>query len=214
MSRNEPGLAADIRAKHFEAIFRANHQRVLAYALRRTPDREEAEEVVSEVFLVAWRRLSELPHEPSAWLLGTARRVLANQRRSRRRRYPDGPHLSLEVVDPEDTSSTTAERVTERATLAAAFAGLGPADRELLALIAWEGFSAGEAAEVLGCSAPVLSVRLHRARRRLLKELRASGHPKGERSEPAVPSRQTERSENWNGPERKARGATARDRPA
>jgi RNA polymerase sigma-70 factor (ECF subfamily) len=189
------GLAEEIRAKQFEAIFRANHRQVLAYALRRSSDREQAEEVVSEVFLVAWRRLAEIPREPSAWLLGTARRVLANQRRSTRRRYPDGPHLSLEAVEIEDAGSATDERVTERAALASAFARLRAADRELLALIAWDGLSAGEAAEVLGCSTAVLAVRLHRARQRLLNELRASGHARGERSDLAVSGRQAEGSE-------------------
>lgn len=195
MNTEGRGPAADVRAKRFEAIFRANQRRVLAYALRRSADREQAEEVVSEVFLVAWRRLSELPPEPTAWLLGVARRVLANQRRSARRRCPDGPHLPLEAVEVEDTGSGTDERVAERAALASAFAGLRAADRELLALIAWDGLSAGEAAEVLGCSTAVLAVRLHRARRRLLGELRASGHSRGERRELAVSSGQTEGSE-------------------
>ncbi len=195
MSKEGRGLAADVRAKRFEAIFRANQQRVLAYALRRSADREQAEEVVSEVFLVAWRRLSELPPEPTAWLLGVARRVLANQRRSTRRRYPGGPHLPLEAVAVEDARSATEERVAERAALASAFAGLRAPDRELLALIAWDGLSAGEAAEVLECSKAVLAVRLHRARRRLLGELQASGHSRGEQRELAASSGQTKESE-------------------
>ena len=44
---------------------------------------------------------------------------------------------------------------------------LRPADREVLALIAWEELSVAEAARVLGYSAPQFSVRLFRARRRL-----------------------------------------------
>jgi RNA polymerase sigma factor (sigma-70 family) len=195
VSRESPTLAVDVRTRLFEGIFRANHRRVLAYALRRTSDREQAEEVVSEVFLIAWRRLSELPPDPSAWLLGTARRVLANQRRSARRRFPDGPHLPLEVVETADARAATAERIAERAAFAVAFAGLSATDRELLALIFWEGLSNGEAAKVLGCSRAALAVRLHRARRRLLEGLRASGHSSGERNEVRVVGRQAERSE-------------------
>jgi RNA polymerase sigma-70 factor (ECF subfamily) len=59
---------------------------VLAYALRRS-DPATAEEVVSEVFLVAWRRPDRIPAlEPVLWLYAVARRVLANQRRATRRR--------------------------------------------------------------------------------------------------------------------------------
>ena len=44
---------------------------------------------------------------------------------------------------------------------------LSVGDREVLALVAWEELSVADAARALGCSAPVFSVRLYRARRRL-----------------------------------------------
>jgi RNA polymerase sigma factor (sigma-70 family) len=195
VSKTRPSLGAEIRNARFETIFRGNHARVLAYSLRRSADLGQAEEVVSETFLIAWRRLNELPAEPLPWLLGTARRVLANQRRSSRRRFPDGPLASLDAVDAEDSASSIAERVAEREALVAAFASLRSQDRELLALIAWEGLAVREAAAVVGCSAAVFSVRLHRARRRLLKALGETGHALGEESERATPQRPAERTE-------------------
>jgi DNA-directed RNA polymerase specialized sigma24 family protein len=51
--------------------------------------------------------------------------------------------------------------------LAEAFTRLSDADREVLALIAWEGLDARSAAQVLGCSAPTATMRVFRARRRL-----------------------------------------------
>jgi RNA polymerase sigma-70 factor (ECF subfamily) len=51
---------------------------------------------------------------------------------------------------------------------------LSDRDREVLALVAWEELSVAEAAAALGCSPPVFSVRLHRARRRLARLLTAS----------------------------------------
>lgn len=173
------------RASCFEAIFKSTHRQVLAYALRRSADRNDAEEVVSETFLIAWRRLDALPAEPLPWLLGTARRVFANQQRAARRRRPDGPHVSLEHLDPPDLEPPPLERVTERDAFASAFAALRGRDREVLSLIAWDGLSVREAAGVLGCSAPTLSIRLHRARKRLLKELGSSGHSLGEASKPS-----------------------------
>ena len=75
------------RRDRFQAMYGANYHRVLGYALRRA-GREDAADVVAETFVVAWRRLDEMPEGDGArlWLYGTARRVLANQRRATRRR--------------------------------------------------------------------------------------------------------------------------------
>lgn len=170
------------RASRFEVIFGATYPRILAYALRRTEDRDSAEEVTSETFLVAWRRLDAVPEEPLPWLLGTARRVLANQRRTARRRWPTGPHASLDLVDAPDLGPPALERLVEREAFTSAFAELGERDREVLSLVAWDGLGVREAAKVMGCTAPTFSIRLHRARQRLLKELEASGHSLGEAS--------------------------------
>lgn len=170
----------DPRTVRFESIFNAAYGRVLAYALRRTADRGAAEEVAAETFLVAWRRLEVVPEQPLPWLLGTARRVLANQRRSSRRRFPDGPHAPIDLVEAIDPGTSTAELVAEREAFANAFAALGARDREVLALVAWDGLQPREAARVMGCTAAAFSLRLFRARRRLLKELEAHGHSLGE----------------------------------
>ena len=170
------------RASRFEAIFRATYPRVLAYALRRAEDRDGAEEIVSETFMVAWRRLDAVPGDPLPWLLGTARRVLANQRRSARRRWPEGRHASLDLVEVADLGTAPLERLAEREAFMSAFAKLRERDREVLSLIAWDGLGVREAAEVIGCTAPTFSIRLHRARQRLLKELKASGHSLGEQA--------------------------------
>ncbi len=171
----------DDRARRFDAIFRTTHPRVLAYALRRSADRNSAEDVVSETFLVAWRRLDAVPNEPLPWLLGTARKVLANQRRSARRREAIGPRVDLDVVEPPDPATPMEERVIERQAFARAFTSLSVRDREVLALVAWDGLEAREAAQVMDCSAATFSLRLHRARRRLVKELEAGGHSPSEK---------------------------------
>ncbi len=172
------------RRKRFEAIFHATHPRVLAYALRRCPNRESAEEVVSETYLVAWRRFDAVPKEhPLPWLLGTARRVLANQRRHTARRTPGGGAMPIDGADPRDPGTPVAEALAEREAFAAAFAALRESDREVLTLIAWDGLRVREAAAVIGCTGAVFSIRLHRARQRLLKELGRSGHSLGEAKE-------------------------------
>src|SRR5947209_1710216 len=76
-------LHIDREAK-LTAIFQACAGRVYAYA-RRRGTAEDAQEVVAETFLVAWRRLDHVPADPLPWLLNVARKVLANRRRSSRR---------------------------------------------------------------------------------------------------------------------------------
>jgi RNA polymerase sigma factor (sigma-70 family) len=163
---------------------------VLGYAIRRTNgDRAGAEDAVSETFLIAWRRLEEIPPDPLPWLLVTARKVLANQRRTAQRRSPDGPTVPLEAVADPAQGASVADRVADRQAFAEAFAALSPGDRETLALVSWDGLAPREAAIVVGCSAATFSLRLFRARRRLMKELAARGHSYGDRAggSPAEP---------------------------
>jgi RNA polymerase sigma factor (sigma-70 family) len=155
---------------------------VLGYAIRRTADRSAAEDAVSETFLVAWRRLDDVPEEALPWLLGVARRVVANQRRTAGRRSPDGPLIPLEAVPDPDPGTSIADRIADRDAFAAAFDSLSADDREVLALTSWDGLAPREVATVLETSPATVSLRLHRARKRLLKELERRGHSFGERS--------------------------------
>jgi RNA polymerase sigma-70 factor (ECF subfamily) len=153
----------------FEALFRQNADAVLAYATRRS-DPDTAQEVVAETFAVAWRRLDVVPDPAIAWLLGVARKVLANERRSRSR----SESLTLRIVNgPVSSPDDPAEVVDARLSVQAAIDRLLPAEREVLELLAWEGLSPAQAAEALGCSRAAIAVRLHRARRRLLRLLGA-----------------------------------------
>jgi RNA polymerase sigma-70 factor, ECF subfamily len=169
------------RQLRFEAVFRATHPRVRAYALRRCANRESAEEIVSETYLIAWRRFDVVPGEdPLPWLLGTAKRVLSNQRRRAERRSPGGVDSPIEGFDLHDPKAPPPEALAEREAFVTAFRALSERDREVLTLVAWDGLYVREAAAVMDCSSAVFSLRLHRARRRLLKELKRAGHSLGE----------------------------------
>ena len=155
-----------------EGWFRAHAHRVLAYLLHRT-DRETAQDVLQEVFVTAYRKAAQLPDPPIGWLLGTARRQLANAERSSRRR----DRLALRLADA--TPHTTGSAFDDDGAgdvVAAALAQLSLPDREVLTLSAWYELSADEAAQALGCSRSAYAVRLHRARHRLADRLRAAGY--------------------------------------
>jgi RNA polymerase sigma-70 factor (ECF subfamily) len=151
--------------RDFEQLWDRHHRRVHAYALRRT-DPASAQDVVSETFLVAWRRRAELPADELPWLLGVARLVLANHARSRRRQdalaRTFGDQAARAHPDPADVDHEVLH----------AIAALEPDDREALILVGWDGLRPAEAALVVGCAAPTFRVRLFRARRRLAAQLR------------------------------------------
>jgi len=69
------------RRERFDLLYHAYSGRVLGYAIHRGMSIDEAEDVVAETFLVCWRRLDDMPREPLPWLLGVARKTLANRRR-------------------------------------------------------------------------------------------------------------------------------------
>jgi RNA polymerase sigma-70 factor, ECF subfamily len=138
------------------------------YALRRS-DGETADEVVAQVFMVAWRRRSAVPEDALPWLYGVARRALAEQRRGAARRKRLGERLRGEVIEETPCPVLLDEG------LAGALRRLSQGDREALLLRYWEELEPAQIAQVMGCSRATMAVRLHRARLRLRRELEAAG---------------------------------------
>jgi RNA polymerase sigma-70 factor (ECF subfamily) len=106
--------APQAHQERFRHVYAEHFDRVLGYALRRVGRPEDAADVVAETFLVAWRRLRDVPHEPATrlWLYGVARRVLANQRRGERRRTALGQRLAADLaLAVPDPAPAVAERL-------------------------------------------------------------------------------------------------------
>lgn len=68
----------------FTAVYAAGYPDVVRYGLRRLADVEAAGELAQDVFVVVWRRRTEVPDHTLPWLYGVARRLLANEWRHRR----------------------------------------------------------------------------------------------------------------------------------
>jgi RNA polymerase sigma-70 factor, ECF subfamily len=153
-------------AERFDRLWREYAPAVMRYARRRVPP-DEVDEVVAETFVVAWRRLDAAPDHALPWLLGVARNVSANMRRSRRRREALHGRLASQSSDIATTDSSDSLSPP----VASALARLRPDDRELLTLLAWDGLDRDGAAQALGCTRAALAVRLHRARRRFASAL-------------------------------------------
>jgi RNA polymerase sigma-70 factor (ECF subfamily) len=139
---------------------------VQRYVEHRGGDGGRADDIVAETFVVAWRRLADVLHDqPLPWLFAVARNVWLNQRRGDRRYAAAARRLPRSQPAPppaEPFDSTPVRR---------ALAALDTADREILSLVAWEGLSAAQIGEVLGCSAGAARMRLHRARHHFAAEL-------------------------------------------
>jgi RNA polymerase sigma factor (sigma-70 family) len=160
-----PAVWDRARADRFRLLYEAHHTPVLRYARRRCALGLSAEDVAADVFLVAWRRLDELPADALPWLYGTARGVILNQRRGTRR------HAALVELARNDAEVAMQQTPTSDGEILLAIARLSELDREALLLVAWEGLDRRRAARAMGCSTAAFAARLHRARRRLAAEL-------------------------------------------
>jgi RNA polymerase sigma-70 factor (ECF subfamily) len=154
----------------FSRLYRLTFPRVLSYVLRRTRSREDAADVVAEIFETTWRKFDEVPADDSAilWLYVTARFVLANHRRRVIRRSAVVSSLISELaLIPLHSEPLDETAVAMRACLES----LPEDHREILMLSGWEGLNASEIGSVLNCSATAARIRLHRARRHLASEM-------------------------------------------
>ncbi|MFC4070000.1 RNA polymerase sigma factor [Actinoplanes subglobosus] len=153
--------------ERFRRVYAANFEAMLAYAIRRVEQAEDASDIVAETFLVAWRRSRELPpdDEVTLWLYGVARRVLANHHRGGARRDRLGERLRQRITGL--VAADPGHEVPQRLAVRAALARLPDTDREVLMLTVWEGLQPREVAEVVGMGAGAVRTRLSRARARL-----------------------------------------------
>jgi RNA polymerase sigma-70 factor (ECF subfamily) len=163
------------RRQRFDALFTAYAPDIVAYCGWRASSPTDAQDAVADVFLTAWRRLDSVPEGDAArvWLYATARRVLANQRRSKRRHAALQERLAAEppvaVSEPLDSEAALVHEALLR---------LGARDREVLLLAEWEGLTPAQIGTVVGCLAVTARGRLHRARRRfraVFQDLRSEG---------------------------------------
>lgn len=168
--------AAGRRAAAFTALYDAAYADLLRFAQRRV-DPTHAEDVVAEAFLVAWRRLDDLPgrlDDARAWLFGIARGVILNTHRTARRQRA----LAVRLADPPDLSAAPADDlVGQQVDLARAWRRLSDAHQEALALAVLDGLTAPLAAAVLGITPVAFRLRLSRARRALRRHLDPAPQP-------------------------------------
>lgn len=153
------------RRDAFEALFAKHHTAVLRYVERRVDDREHARELTMDCFEIAWRRYDAATPFRRPWLLQTARNLVGDSYRRRDRERKGMRDLAEESARLDATFQNVELRL--------ALHQLPARDREILELFYWDGLSAPEIAEVVGCRTSAAWKRLSRARnalRSLLEE--------------------------------------------
>jgi RNA polymerase sigma-70 factor (ECF subfamily) len=159
----------------FEAIFRRYFGRIHQYLAARVGGRI-ADDLAAEVFTIAFaqRQRYDLARDCARpWLYGIATNLAGTHRRQEQRRYRALARMDARGVVPSD-EDLVAERVSAAAAgpaLAAALAGLGGADRDVLLLVAVAGLDNQEVALALGIPCGTVRSRLSRARARLRASL-------------------------------------------
>jgi RNA polymerase sigma-70 factor (ECF subfamily) len=161
----------------FAALYRDNVGRVTGFAARRLFNPGEVADLVAATFLVALERSDSYDPEkgdPSAWLLGIASNLLANQRRRLVREQLARARLDARaLLSPDDVEALVdqMDASAEASRVRAAMECLSAPYREVLLLVGESSLSATTAAKTVGISQTAYRVRLSRARRALRRAM-------------------------------------------
>jgi len=152
--------------QRFSEIYRATLPDISRFIARRCPP-ADVEDIAADLYEIAWSKRRTIPTGLEfAWLVKTARSLISNRNRKLGNRNRILALLEDPVAAPSAESIALAD-----IELADAWKRLSERDREVLALWAFEGLEGDLLAEALEVSSGAASVRLSRARQRLLDAL-------------------------------------------
>ncbi|MGI8614369.1 MAG: RNA polymerase sigma factor [Nocardioidaceae bacterium] len=172
-------LAAEVRAGDnaaFGALFERHGNAIYNYCFRRTASWDTAQDLTSAVFLEAWRANRRLAiHDGSAlpWLYGIATNVCRNARRSGYRARRAMARLPRELAT-HDHADDVAGRIDDERRMRDVLDvinALPASQRDVVALVVWEGLDYAAAATALGVPIGTVRSRLSRVRSRLSEHL-------------------------------------------
>jgi RNA polymerase sigma-70 factor (ECF subfamily) len=168
----------------FGALFERHAKLIYNYCFRRVGSWATAEDLLSLVFLEAWRRRGKdlPPDKVLPWLYGIATNVVRSQRRSERRFAAALRRVRAPEPEP-DFSEESDERVDDEWQLQGALEllrRLPRREQDVFALCAWMDLSYEDAALALGVPVGTVRSRLSRARARLRELDPGFGHEQGE----------------------------------
>lgn len=155
-----------------KALYREHGHALLLFALTLTGrDRQQAEDVVQETLIQAWRHADTLDHRPDRlreWMFTMARRIVTeNLPRPRAEMQPQRP-------EPAGSPAET-QRVAAASVVHQTLQVLPREQREVMRLTYLSGLSVNEAASALAISPESVKLRIHAAVQALRRALQESG---------------------------------------
>ncbi|MGI9577802.1 MAG: RNA polymerase sigma factor, partial [Microthrixaceae bacterium] len=178
--RSADDESADEAGARFEEFVVPEVEVMLRVARSITRNGHDAEDLVQETMLRAYRSIERFDgRHPRAWLLTILRNAEIN--RHRRRRPSLLTEAQTQLPDPVSDQGDTAEDAALSddfdAAVEDAFDALSEDFRDVVELVDLGGLSYAEAAEVAGIPEGTVMSRLHRARRKMREILQAQDHP-------------------------------------
>lgn len=167
----------------FKAFYQQHVEAVQRFIARRVDDPHLAADLTADVFLAVIDSAETYRAdwgEPTGWLFGVARNVLAAHRRRHARGLRAAGRLAgRALVDEEDLADLEAriDAESHARRLYEAMGRLSEGERAVLELVALDGLAVGDAAKVLGIRPTNARVRLHRARRQMQYHLTSTTEP-------------------------------------
>ena len=173
--------------KSFEELFTIFYENVYALARMITRNSSDAEYILQETFITAWKKLDalEAPETFSVWLQIIAKNLCDMQLRMKNMAILLDAEKDIDNIDTEKSDKFLPAVYAERADLKKRLGGvindLSETQRQAIVLYYYNGLSVQEIADVLVCSANTVKTRLFLARETIRSEIEEQERKCGEK---------------------------------
>ena len=170
------GLVAQGDKDAMQLLYQRHNVRVFRFLLRFVDREATAEDLVSEVFIEAWRHADkfEARSQVLTWLLAIARHKALSALRRRSTDELDDEVLEF-IEDTSDDPEVTVQKTERSALLAECLKQLSPAHREIIDLVYYHERSIDDVAQIIGVPQNTVKTRMFYARKRMAELLAARG---------------------------------------
>jgi len=181
LTRSGPRVPTEGLLAEFEAVYRAEAQRITAFFARRSSDPQTVADLTADTFVEAMTSFATFDPAKGTvrgWLFAIARRVFAQSlEKATRREDAARRHAGRRVLDVDEADELVRRIDAERAgqPLMDRLRALPPLDQTVIELVDLAGLTPKEAATAVGVSSGALRIRLFRARARLRTEEKRHG---------------------------------------
>jgi len=164
-------------AQAFQTLYQRHRDRILSFLIGIVGNRAQAEEVMNEVFLAAWRSADRFEGraQPLTWLMSIARNQAISLLRKQREVTGIFDEVTYNLADSADGPHQHAEKSDDADILRRCIDKLSPAHKAIVNLVYYQDCSVSEAAQILSVPQNTVKTRMFYARKKLSGMLEAHG---------------------------------------